>query len=144
MYTEITKEDLIEEAELVRDFVIVKGLQSNQLIELANNLKERKESIVEVYLLDAADTINYPSFSSIKMNDGLIFPQSDPIILVIANFDKLQKEDQDKYLLAICKKEEHDYYPHHYLHEESIVIIGISSTSKEPKISFKLEVRSVI
>jgi hypothetical protein len=157
MYAEITNEDLFEEAEWVKNFVIAKGLESNQLIELATNLKNRKTVIVDIYWLDGADTINYPAFSSIRMKprfvikqndiraktDGLIFPQTEPIILVIENFDRLEKEDQEKYIGAICKKEEHDYHPHLYLHEESIVIIGIPPTYEEPKISYKLEVRSI-
>ncbi len=137
MYPEITKDELIKEAYSVKNFIITKGLDTKQLIEIAISLKENKEGIVEIYWLNGSDTINYPSFASIRMNprfvilegdiradtDGLIFPQSEPIILIIANFNELKKEDQDKYVGAICKKEEEDYYPHIYLHEESIVIL---------------------
>jgi hypothetical protein len=158
MYTEITKDRLLEEAYMVKNFIITKGLDSRQLIEIATSLKDKKEGIVDIYYLDGADTINYPSFASIRMNprfvikgggirsktDGLILPQSEPIILIIANFNKLEKEDQDKYVGAICKKEESDYYPHIYLHDESIVILGLGATDEEPRISYKLEVRRMI
>jgi hypothetical protein len=158
MYTEITKDELLEEADLVKNFIITKGLDTKQLIDIATSLKEKKEGIVEIYWLDGVDTINYPSFASIRMNprfvikggdikpktDGLIFPQTEPIILIIANFNKLEKEDQEKYVGVICKKEEHDYYPHLYLHEDSIVILGLGASDIEPKISYKLEVRSMI
>lgn len=157
MYAQLTFEELIEQAEEVRNFIIAKNLDSNQLIELAANLKEKKSQIVEIYWLDGSDSRNYPSFKSIRQNprfiiqdkhlrtktDGLIFPQSEPIILVIANFNNLKQEDKELYLAGICKKEEHDYYPHIYLHEESIVIIGIPKSMEEPKINYKFEVRSL-
>lgn len=157
MYAQLTLEELLEQSEEVKNFVIAKSFENKELIDLASNLKDKKSQIVEIYWLDGSDSLNYPSFDSIRLNprfivqdkqirkesDGLIFPQSNPIILVIANFNFLTPEDKKKYLEGICKKEEHDYNPHIYLHEESIVIIGIPESADEPKISYKLEVRSL-
>jgi hypothetical protein len=157
MYAELTKDELLREASLVKNFVIVKGYDENKVIELGTILKERKEGISEIYWIDGGDSFNYPSFSSIRLKprflirdkqirsstDGLIFPQNEAIILIIQNFDKLKDEDKEMFIRAICKKEEHDYFPHLYLHEESIVILSLGADSPEPKISYKLEVRSI-
>jgi hypothetical protein len=75
--------------------------------------------------------------------DILIFPQNEPIILIIKNFDKMNDEDKEMYVNSICKKEEDDYYPKLYLHKESIVILSLGLDYPEPKISYKLEVRSI-
>jgi hypothetical protein len=157
MYEKLTKEELLQEASWVKNFVLVKGYSEGDLIELGTSLKEKKEGITEIYWIDGGDSLNYPSFSSIRMKprflikgkeirsttDGLIFPQSEPIILVIANFNKLMDEDKEKYVRAICKKEKIDYLPHLYLNEESIVILSLGEDNEEPKISNKLEVRSI-
>jgi len=157
MYTEITKDKLLQDASWMKNFIIAKGLEKEQLIELGTLIKEKKDGIVDIFWLDGSDPINYPSFASIKMSpifllkngnivarrDGLIFPQSEPIILIIANFNRLSPEEQENYLGNICKKEDNDYLPHNYLHNDSIVILGIGATDKEPKISSKLDVRSL-
>jgi hypothetical protein len=157
MYAELTKDELLKEASWVKNFVIVKGYDESNLIELGTTLKENKEGITEIYWIDGGDSFNYPSFSSIRLKprflirgkeirsstDGLIFPQNEPIILIIQNFNKLNDEDKEMFVGAICKKEEHDYYPHLYLHKESIVILSLGLDNPEPKISYKLEVRSI-
>ena len=157
MYTELTKEKLLQEASRVKNFILVKDYDESNLINLGTILKEKKEGITEIYWIDGADSLNYPSFSSIRMKprflvkgnqivsstDGLIFPQNEPIILIIHNFNTLNDEDKEKFVGTICKKEEHDYYPHLYLHEESIVILSLGKDDTEPKISYKLEVRSI-
>jgi len=103
MYAELTKDELIKEASWVKNFVIVKGYDESNLIELGTILKENKEGITEIYWIDGGDSFNYPSFSSIRLKqsflikgkqirsstDGLIFPQNEPIILIIQNFNKL-------------------------------------------------------
>ena len=108
MYTEMTKDELLNDANWAKNFIITKGLNKNQLIDIATLLKEKKDGIVEVYWLDGNDMINYPSFASIRINprfvikggdirsktDGLIFPQTEPIILIIANFNKLEQKDK--------------------------------------------------
>lgn len=157
MYAELTKEELLEEASWVKNFVIVKGYDKTNLIELGTILKEKKEIITEIYWLDGSDSLNYPSFSSIRLKprflvesgqilsstEGLIFPQSEPIILIVANFNELNEEDKEKLVGTICKKEKDDYYPHLYLHEESIVILSLGQDNQIPKISYKLEVRNI-
>ncbi len=125
---------------------------------MSENLKANKKNIEFIYVIDAADQQNYTSLKSIRKNprfvikdgkiwsqtDGLIFPQSEPIILIIANFYKLNEEDQKFYIGGICRKEDHDYSPHLYLHPESIVIIGISNEDEMPKFSYKFQVRKII
>lgn len=157
MYTKLTKEELLQEAPQVKNFVLVKDYDKTNLIELATTLKEKKEAITKIYWIDGGDSLNYPSFSSIRLKprflvkgkqivsstDGLIFPQNEPIILVIQNFNKLNDEDKEKFVGTICKKEEQDYNPHLYLDKESIVILSLESDNLEPKISYKLEVRSI-
>jgi hypothetical protein len=158
MYAELTQEKLLQEASWVKNFVIVKGYDENNLIELGTKLKEQKEGVTKIYWINGGDSLNYPSFSSIRMNprfvikdkdirsstDGLIFPQHEPIILIIANFNKLKDEDKEIYVRTICKKEERDYHPHLYLHEESIVILDVDQDDQIPQISYKLEVRNII
>lgn len=155
MYKELTKEVLLEDAKEVRDFVVANGYTRDQLIDLAVSFKAENDEWKYIYWLDGADLLNYPSFDSIRLQprfilkgkemrsqtDGLIFTQTEPIILVIENFDRLGIEDQEKYIERICKKEDHDYNPHYYLHPKSVVILGIQNSFKMPKISYKLEVR---
>jgi hypothetical protein len=157
MYGERTIEALLNEAFMVKDFIVTTDMNEKELIDLATALQEKKE-IKDIYWLDGSSTNNYPSFDSIRLKprwiivngqmrtetDGLIFPQSEPIILVIQNFSALKEEDKNKYVGAICKKEEQDYYPHIYLHEESIVIIGLNKGAEEPKFSYKVNVRKLI
>lgn len=158
MYKETTKAQLLTEADRVKNFVLSQGYSKEQLIETANELKEKKEIITEIFWLDGADELYYPSFDSIKLKprfviigksiraftDGLIFPQDVPIILVFNNFNSLPPDEREKYIERICKKEDHDYYPHNYLHEESIVILGLGLNDDTPRISYKLEVRKLI
>ncbi len=158
MYTEITKETLISHANIVKNFLIIKGFDEKQLIEISNILKDNKSVIEEIFWLNAADQFNYPSFDSLRIKPRivikgnelkaktgeLIFPQDKPIILVVNNFNSLEKEDQVKYLRALCKKEEGDYFPHLYLHEDSIVILGLGLNDEDPIISYKLDVRKLI
>ena len=155
MYSEETIDELLEGAKRVTDFIFVKDFNRFQLIDLANGLKTKNTELKEIYWLDGSDSLNYPSFASIKLNprivikgkemrsktDGLIFPQSEPIILVIENFDRLKKEDQEKYIERICRREDHDYYPHYYLHHKSVVIIGYKSSFEKPVMSYKFNVR---
>ena len=157
MYSELTKDELFKKASRVKNFVIVKGYDESNLIELGTTLKENKEGITEIYWIYGGDDSFHPSFSSIRLKprflirdkqicpstDGLIFPQNEPIILIIQNFNKLNDDDKEMFVGAICKKEEHDYYPHLYLHEESIVILSLGQDNPEPKISYKLQVRSI-
>lgn len=102
--------------------------------------------------------MNYPSLKSIRKNprfiikggkvfsetDGLIFPQSEPVILIMSNFYKLNDDDQRFYIEGICRKDPHDYYPHLYLHPESIVIIGIRAEEETPKFSYKFQVKKIV
>ena len=157
MYTQIAKEDLLKKAHRVKNYIITTDFDESQLIDLANSLKERKDGLTKIYWIDGANDRNYPSTSYIKKNprfvimggklttesDGLIFPQSEPIVLIIANFNKLKKEDQEFYLGAICKREEHDYYPHNYLHDESIIILDCKASEEEPSFSYKFQVRKI-
>ena len=158
MKMELTIEQLIEKGEEIKDFIITRDFTRNQLIELAVSLKTEASKFKNIYWLNGYDTLNYPSFASIKLNprfiilgkemrsqnDGLIFPQTEPIILVIENFDKLELEDQKKYVEQICRREPHDYNPHNYLHHESIVILGCQNTFKLPSISYKLQVSIIL
>ena len=155
MYAITTEKELLEEAEVVKNFVVVKGFSTNQLINLAVNLKDKNNVLSDIYWLDGSDQLNHPSFEYIILAprfvlvgkemrsqiDGLIFPQAEPIILVIENFNHLATEDQEKYINRICKREEHDYHPNYYLNPNSIVILGISDSFVMPKISNKLDVR---
>ena len=154
---EWTKDKLLEDADQVRNFVIVKGYDESNLIELGTALKEKKEGITQIFWIDGGDSINYPSFSSnilkprwviirkkmYTATDGLIFPQNEPIILIIQNFNKLKDEDKEKYVGAICKKRDLDYTPHIYLHKESIVILSLGLNDPEPMISNYFQVRSI-
>ena len=156
-YEEQTLAKLLKEAEEVKNFVVVNNYSGEKLIELANELKKRKPEIDKIYWLDGADILYYPSFDSIKLPlrfvirgkdlrssvDGLIFRQNVPVILVIQNFDRLQLDDQGKYINQICKKEAHDYHPHNYLHPESIVILELEDIANKPKFSYKVEVRVI-
>jgi hypothetical protein len=157
MYAITTEKELLEEAELVKNFVVLKGFSTNQLINLAINLKDKNNVLSDIYWLDGSDHLNYPSFESIILAprfvlvgkemrsqiDGLIFPQAEPIILVIENFHHLATEDQEEYINTICKREENDYHPHNYLDTDSIVILGISDSFEMPKINNKLDVRTL-
>ncbi|MCZ2479333.1 hypothetical protein [Aquirufa nivalisilvae] len=158
MYVELTKEELLEDAQSVKDFVIASGYSELQLIELSESLIKEKNYLNRIYILNGNSQSNYPSFNSIRLaprfvikggqtytdTSGLIFPQNEPIILIIENFDTLKEVDQSKYLETICQKEER--VPHHNLslHKDSIVVLGISSTAKIPEISYKLNVRKLI
>jgi len=145
MYAELTVEELLNQARRTRNFIVAPGFSNEDLFELSKKISESKKILKETYILDAADEQNYPSFKSIKSpSGGLIFPQSEPIILIIANYYRLSKEDQKIYIGAICKKEEGDYYPHLYLHEESVVIIGIGDEDETPKFSYKFQVRKIV
>jgi len=158
MYKEITINKLFDEVSRVKGFIIAKGYDKKQLIDLGTMLKERKGGIVEINWLDGADSGNYPSFESLRMKPrfvlkdgeirsktvGLIFLQSEPIILIVENFNILSKEDQQKYVERLCKQEKHDYNTHYYLHEDSIVVLGIREQDEMPKISYKLQVRSLM
>lgn len=147
MFREGTIDELLQRAGRVKNFVVAKGYSYEQLITLAEQLKEKKKSVTAIYWLDGSDTLNDASFNSIRLRpriviargqrrakmEGLIFPQTEPIILVIANFSQLEQEDQNMYLNAICKKEAIDYHPHLYLHEDSIVLLGIDENALEPE-----------
>jgi hypothetical protein len=157
MYAKMTEIELLQEANNVRDFVIVKGYDEASLFKLGESLKKEKDVITNIYWLNAADTKMYESFSSIRIparfviqagslrasTGGLIFPQSEPIILIFDNFGLLNDEESARFVNSICKKESHDYFPHLYLHEDSIVILSLNKDEQEPKISYKLEVRSI-
>lgn len=158
MYAELTVDELLEESRNVRNFVVASGFSGQELIDLSERIKAQNKSIENSYIVDAADQRNYPSRISIRKNprfiikggkvfsetDGLIFPQSEPIILIIDNFYKLNEDDQKYYKGGICRKEDHDYYPHLYLHPKSIVIIGIGVEDKTPNFSYKFQVRKIV
>jgi hypothetical protein len=158
MFQEITSEKLISHAKFVRGFVITKGFGDDELIALATQLKHHKGTVAEIYWLNGNNPYNDASFDSIMLrprvvvkdgnlksnSSGLIFPQSVPIILVIANFNRLNPKDQQSYLDKIFKKEDTDRHHNNYLHNESIVIMGLGVGDEYPKISYKLDVRCIV
>lgn len=159
MHQEISLKELYENAEFINNFVIVKDFDNEQLLKMAIELKRNLPNVEEIYYLNGGDSINYPSFKSIKINprfiivnndirfknDGLIFPQKNPIILIFENFDSLEKDDQDKFLLGLCNPEpkEPDIFKSH-LHNKSIVILGVSKECPPLNISYKLFKRVII
>ena len=157
MYSEITIDELFEEAEFVKNFIIVKDFERYKLIDLSNKLKDVNKVLEEVYWLDGNESFGSASFKSIKhphtivvkgkdlcsKSGGLIFPQTKPIILVIENFDKLETEDQKNYAEQICKREPTDYLPNNYLHEDSVVILSVPSSFAIPRFSYKVQLRVI-
>jgi hypothetical protein len=158
MFRELNSEELINHSMFLNGFVITKGFGEEKLIELATQLKQKKEAIDEIYWLNGDDPYNDASFDSIRLrprvvvnngnlksnSSGLIFPQSVPIILVIANFNKLDSKNQQSYLDMIFNKEDTDRHPKNYLHKESIVILGLGVGDEYPKISYKLDVHCIV
>lgn len=76
-------------------------------------------------------------------DDGYILPQSIPIICVIENFNKLTLEDQQQYL-SLQRQEEFDYWPRHYLHADSIIILSLDKDVDLPSFSYKHRVLEII
>ena len=110
MYAEVTKEKLIHQVKrgLVSDFIITTNLSGMELIALSTEIQNIQTNLKKIYWLNGANTgENYPSFKSYKLKPrariypggirwepgGVIFPQDEPIILILENFDDLDVDD---------------------------------------------------
>ncbi len=127
----------------LNEFLLVRGYNQNQLIDLADWIYSQTAHWSEIYWLQGSMAGDYyPSFESIRIKSslilrnkefkaksgGLIFPQDKPIILVIEDFNLLNANDQYAYSTIFSREgiEIIDVY----LHPNSLVIVSIKPESR--------------